>query len=297
MRKLLSVAALVLGLVAAPMKDAHALADGTPSTGSFTIVTNSALAAATATGTATIVTTTSLAGAKLTIGAQTFVAGRDFTVGASTAITAISLAASINARAGVQVTAAFAQGDTSIALTALSPGSLYNSVSLLTNDTDRITVGAATLTGGQNNAIVYINAIPLVQGRDWFALDVASNTAVNLAAAINHNLQTSQLVNAQQLGAGSAVVYLRSVISPVAYTLSDSAGSAITSPTATMTGGSGNNLLRSPCFLGVVESLPTANYGPGCLAILRSQPATIYLSTEAVVGSQSWARGSQWSTY
>lgn len=290
MRKGLLFALLAL-LCGAP-KTAHALSDGTPSTGAFTIVTNSALSAATASGTTAIVTVTDLTGANLSIGPYVFKAGRDFAVGASTAATATSLKNAINA-SGAPVTAAYSAGDASIALTAKSSGSLYNSVALLTSDSNKISVGAAALSGGQDNAIVYINSIPLVAGRDFFVQDVASNTAVNLAGAINMSLALKPLVNAQQLGAGSAVVYLRSALVPTAaYTLSDSAGTAITETNPTMVGGSAGNIIVNPCFLGVVNALPTANYPKGCLLYLSTAPTKIYISTQDVTGDAAHAANS-----
>lgn len=287
---MLSVVAVLALLCGAP-KYAQAIYDGVPSTGSFTIVTNSALAEATASGTLAVVSTTGLLGKTVTVGAYQFRAGRDFVVGASTMASATSLKNAINA-SPAPVLATYAIGDASIALAGKSPGALYNSVTLRTTESDNISVSGANLTGGVDNAVVYINAIPLVQGRDWFVQDVASNTAVNLAASINHNAQTSQIVSATWLGAASTVVYLRSLLSPFAYTLSDSAGTAITSPDATMVGGSAGNITPYFCFLGSVNALPTTGYPAGCLLFLRSAPTKVYLSTQAVTGAVEQAANS-----
>lgn len=286
MKKIMPAVVAVLALLLGATKSAHAIYDGTPSTGSFTIATNASLAAASATGSIVIVDTISLRGAKVTIGPYAFVAGRDFVIGTTTSTAASSLVSAINA-SQASVTAAYADGDASIALTALGSGTRFNAVSLVTSDTDEMTVSGATLTGGLDNAYVSINAIQLVQGRDFFKQDVSSNTAINLAAAINLNPILHTQVEAVWLGGSSSSVYLRAAVSPVAYKLATS-GSPITKSGTAMTGGAAGNLARSICDIGSVNSLPTSNYPAGCRAILISSGA-VYVSTEAVVGSQSWA--------
>lgn len=42
------------------------------------------------------------------------------------------------------------------------------------------------------------------------------------------------------------------------------------------------------CFAGAHASLPTTGYARGCLLYLTTDPAKIYISTETVVGTQSW---------
>ena len=49
------------------------------------------------------------------------------------------------------------------------------------------------------------------------------------------------------------------------------------------------NLAVNECNLGVLNAIPTSNYPPGCQFILSSAPWDTYLSTQAVVGTQSWA--------
>lgn len=284
MKKMLSL--VVTALLCSVPKFAHATYDGTPSTGSFTIVTVSALAATTSTGSVTVVDKTGSVASILSIGTALLREGRDWLVGASTSTAATSLKNAINA-SGIPVTATYTAGMTAITLAANDTGSAYNAVGLHSSTPTALSVSGASLTGGQDNAIVYINAIPLVQGRDWFVQDVASNTAVNLAAAINHNETTSEIVSAAWLGGASATVYLRSVLSPVAYTLSDSVGGAITESGSAMTGGGVGNITPSFCFLGSVNALPSANYPAGCLLYLNSDPTKLYISTKAVTGAEA----------
>lgn len=287
MRKMLSFVVMAMLGIAAP-QHSQALSDGTPSTGSLTVVTPSALASASASGSATVVTTTALTGARVSIGPYVFVAGREFAVGASTAATATNLKNAINASGQNLVVASYSPGNTVITLTAVDIGTLYNGVTLRASDAGVLSVSGANLTGGQDNAIVTINGIPLVQGRDWFKQDVASNTAVNLAASINLSPDLRQLVRAAWPGGSSGVVFLRSATTPLAYTLASSAGSALTVSAATMTGGSSGNITLAPCNLGPVNALPTSNYPPGCTAFLISDPTKLYLSTEPVTSAQSW---------
>lgn len=287
MKKTMLAAVAVLALLCGALQPAHATFDGVPSTGSFTIVTVAALSQATASGSLAVADRTGSIGARLSIATVVLTEGRDWRVGATTVTAATSLKNAINA-AAIPVTATYAAGMASITLAADYPGALYNGVGLVSSSPTALSVSGAHLTGGQDNAAVAINNVALVQGRDWFAQDVASNTAVNLAAAINHNAQTSAFVSAAWVGGASAVVYLRSVLAPTLFTLSDSAGAAITTSGATMTGGSVGNITPSFCFLGSVNALPTANYPAGCLAFLISDPTHIQVSTEAVTKAQSW---------
>lgn len=282
-KTMLSVVA-VLALLCGATQSSHATSDGTPSTGSFTVVNVSSLAAATATGSMAVISTAGSVGARVVVGSVLLVEGREWRVGASTVAAAVSLAAAINA-SNAPVTATFSAGRASIALAADDVGTLYNGVSLVSSSPTALSVSGAHLTGGQDNAVARINAISLVQGRDWFVQDVASNTAVNMASGINRSAALANQVSAVALG---AVVYLRANMSPVAYALASSVPSDLTVSGANMTGGSAGNITPSVCNLGAVNALPTANYPKGCTLYLNSDPTKLYLSTEVVVGTQSW---------
>lgn len=288
MKKTMLAAVSVLALLCGVKQEAQALYDGTPSTGSFTIATNASLAAASATGSLTIVDTTTIKGTMVTIGAYQFIAGRDFQPGATLTTAATNLAAAINA-SPAPVTAV---GNSAVVnLTAADVGTLYNAVSLASSNSNEVSTSAATMTGGLGNAYVSVNAVTLVQGRDWFKQDTSSNTAINLASAINRNVVLAPQVNAVWLGGSSAAVYLRAVVSPVAYPLATS-GSVITKSGATMTGGSAGTISNVPCFLGTVNSLPTANYPAGCMLYLSTDATHLYISTQAVTGAAAAAANS-----
>ncbi|MCH7496182.1 MAG: hypothetical protein IH825_08870, partial [Candidatus Marinimicrobia bacterium] len=293
MKKILMSLMASLAIIYGSIKSAHATFDGTPSTGSLTVVNVFALEATTATGSLTVIETTGSVRARVTVGFAVFAEGRDWFVGATTVTAATSLAAAINSK-NIPVTASFAGENTpSITLTAIDEGTLYNGISLKTSTPTALSVSASTLLGGQDDATILINKIPLLQGRDWFIQDVASNTAVNLAAAINHNLSVSNLVSASWLGDESPTVLLRSVLSPVAFTLESSAPSDLTVSGDTMTGGADGNITPSLCFLGSVNDLPTNGYPAGCTLFLKSEPTSLYLSTEAVSGPGSWSKTSE----
>ena len=284
MKKLVTLA--ILALLFGVPRYSQAAADGTPSTGSFTIVNVSSLAQASATGNIAIISTAGSLGSRMSIGPLYLKEGRDWRVGASTAASAANLKSAINSRP-TKVSASYSPGDTVITLTAIDVGTLYNSVGLRTSTPTALSVSGTFLTGGQDNSYIKINSVPLIQGRDWFIQDVASNTAINLAAGINHSVTLENQVEAVWLGGTSATVYLRSALSPVAYKLESSVPSDLTVSGPIMTGGSAGNLARSRCDLGWVQELPANNYPAGCTLILASDPATIYTSTKPVIGVEA----------
>lgn len=282
MKKLVTL--VVLALLASAPKFAQASSGGVPSTGSFTVNGNSSLAQAKATGSLVVLSTSGLLGVRVNVGAFSFVAGRDYQVGASTNATATNLAAAIESSNAPVVASALA-GDNTVSLVATDYGTLYNSVGLYTGNSLKVSTSALTLTGGLDNATASINAIGLTQGRDWFTQDVASNTAVSLASAINQNPVLRQYVTAVPL---SAVVYIRAILSPAAYSLATTDNTNLTKSGSAMTGGSAGNIAPFICNLGTVTALPTANYPAGCTAYLVTDPTHLQLSTQTVVGSQSW---------
>lgn len=273
---------VVLALLASAPKFAKASSDGVPSTGSFTINSVAPLSAATATGSLVVLDTITLRGVRVNIGAYSFQAGVDYQVGASSNAAAHNLAAAIEA-SQAPVEASALSGDNTVSLTAVDSGSLYNGVSLRTSNSLEVSTSANHLTGGQDNAVVRVNAVPLVQGRDWFVQDVASNTAISLAAAINYNPDAGRLVQAQPLG---SVVFLRSTLSPVAYTLSSSDQTDLAASGAAMTGGSAGLFYSNICDIGTVDALPSGQWAVGCRGFL-STTLTRYISTNTRAGSWS----------
>lgn len=284
MKKLLTLAVLAL-LCGAP-KYAQATLDGTPSTGSFTVVNVSSLAAASATGAITIISTTPSLGINLSVGSLQFKEGTQWRVGATTTTAATSLAAAINASAApVSATLAGPTFAGKINLTAIDVGTLYNQVGLHSSTPTAVSMSAATLTGGQDNATVSVNNVGLRQGTDWFINDTASGTATSIATAINRSPSLNRLVEAEPLG---AQVFLRSRLSAYPFPLASSAPNDLTRFAATMFGGTAGNNARFSCYLGYFDALPTSGYPAGCLLFLTSDPTHVYLSTQQVVNAGSW---------
>lgn len=287
MKRMLSMLLAVSVLLLGTPKVGRATDDGTPSTGNFTVVNVAPLSPASASGSLTIVDVTTLIGTIANVGPYQFRAGVDYQPGLTTTATATNLAAAINASGAANLVSAVGSG-ADVDLTAVVSGALYNSVSLATSNTGEITVSGAHLTGGQNAAVVTINGVNLVEGRDWYALDTPADTAINISAAINQNNRLRQIINSQWQGGSSGEVLLRSIMTPAAYPLATSDATDLSVSGATMTGGTAGNLGFNPCFLGVVNALPTSGYPAGCLAYLSSDATHIYLSTQPVTGSGSW---------
>lgn len=282
MKNMLLVAVLAL-LGSAPQYASAASMDGTPSTGSFTVVTPASLTAAAASGQIEIVPSRgSSRGARLSIGPAYFREGVDWRIGVSSFATATNLAAAINAAIPTLTATVLLHGAT-IQLTAKETGTTYNSFGLLSSTTS-VKMSASTLTGGKNDASIFINYVELKQGRDWYISDTAAKTALEIAAAISRSDALAPIIEAVPL---AEVVFLRSKISPKAYTLSSTGGSALTTFGPAMYGGAAGNLARFNCDLGAIVTLPTENYPAGCKAYQTSDNV-MYISTETVVGVQSW---------
>lgn len=228
--------------------------DGTPSTGSLTVTSTSSLAGAQATDTLTINTNsalipaagtdtitvssngvTALSGASITLTAEgntfVFTQGVNWLVGASSQTTASSIASAIN---GVRYwTASAALGV--ITVTCANTGSACNSYTLA-KSTVALSIGGANFTGGQDNSSFQINGQQYIQGIDWNQASLSSNTAVNIANAIN-SLDT-QGVTASTTS--SNVVTIKAVNYGTAansFTLASSTQAALSAGGANFSGG------------------------------------------------------------
>ena len=78
------------------------------------------------------------------------------------------------------------------------------------------------------------------------------------------------------------------------YTITlDGADGSVSASSATFIGGpiylsTSTTSSDKMCFLGAVAALPTSGYPRGCLLYLTTDPTKIYVSTQTVVGTQSW---------
>ena len=293
MRKLIAVLGL-LALTSVLPQASRASLDGTPSTGSFTVGSGFAnLATAIASGNITVTSTSGIAGAQVGIGGlRMFIPA--YLVGATTNSVAVSLMNQINAANAVQtgqtplVTATVPNASNVVHITANSYGTLYNGVNLYSSSPSYISTSGSTLASGKDNAQLCVDYICEVQGKDWFVNDSAAGTALSIATAINRDPRLNAVITAVPLG---AVVFLQSRLwSPTPFPLSSSDSTDLTPFASAMYGGTAGNVasFKCPSIGQWVSALPTSNYPAGCIVYLTSYPTVIYLSTETVVGVQSW---------
>ena len=164
------------GATASTVASAHA-------TGVVTIVDYTKLILAAAKGTVTVVDYTALAGKVLTVNGIALTEGVEWTAATSNVATATSLAGAITTATATTLSTGSAIGAV-VTVTANTSGAVGNNITLVTNDAVHLTVSGATLSGGQNTAIVTVNGIALTQGVQWTAATSNSVTAASLASAI-----------------------------------------------------------------------------------------------------------------
>lgn len=217
---------------------ASTFSTGQVSTGSVTIASNTQLSSGTATEQITVISTSGAVGDSLVVtklnkpGAFVFRAGRDWNYGATTALTAESL------RKALATIPDFATSRSGAVLysTATAAGPSYNAMLVSASNTGTMTVAHATFTGGKNATTVSVNGYAFQAGVQFPIGTTATNSATNLAAAINARARLNALVAASPSG---AVVSLQSAapgsVSNFGLATSNSAGISVLHPT--MTGG------------------------------------------------------------
>jgi hypothetical protein len=236
--------------------------DGAQSTGSFTVVTNTALTAARAVDHITIVSTTGLSGAAIATPGFVFREGFNWKVQATPVLTAASLAAAMGAMTNVSVSASF----NVVYATAVSPGSAGNLISLVSSTPTALTVATLNFTGGRDAASVGIDGTTLRQGVDWSTGATAALTAANIAASINAS-PLSGFLAAQAVG---AVVTATSTLTGANknFVLSSSTAAIIKSGAA-MTGGQNSAYAINSALI----SLPAHGFSSG-LPVLFSKDSS-----------------------
>lgn len=204
--------------------------DGAQSTGSFTVVTYTALSSASATDNLTVVNNSLPANALIGVPGYVFYNNQDWAVGNTSSNTALSIK---NALATVPWLSVSVSGN--VIYATATYGSRYNSM-YLTSNTSSITSNTTNFTGGQDNAYVRINGVTLVQGQNWNAVTSNAQTATNLAAAIN---AAGTLNTKLSAGAASAKVTSTSTFAGSLYNYSQvsSTPTALSVNNANMTGG------------------------------------------------------------
>lgn len=198
--------------------------DGRASTGSFTVVSFTALSTTTATGTnITISSDTALVGACLsggggpgTVGSFNVCNPQNFAVTGTTATDCSAISSAINAFNIIVTTCAGSPGNV-ITSTAPFPGTAWNS--FIVNSSTIAAISSATFSGGQDNQYLMIGSRRLLANTDFFPITSVGVTAAAIATAWNAT-------------AGSQTVTL-------------AAAGAVIGTTATFVGPSGNFALVS----------------------------------------------------
>lgn len=166
--------------------------DGTASTGSITVTSLTNLAGAQGTNSIVISTQAGLSGATISIGGTTLTESSQWWTQTSTNAVATSIKNGINTYAP-QFVASIGSQRNKVTITCGSSGTWCNNQTLSVS-VSSMQVGAATFSGGVDNAILAINNVTLIQGRDWNVGASTAATANAIAAAINSNSSLSSIV-------------------------------------------------------------------------------------------------------
>lgn len=137
---------------------------------------------------------TALDNAIITINGAQFREGDHWAIAASSIATARNISDVINAHFGLQSTHTLSNVAiiTASASVAGSAGNAY----AITSSTAALTLSAATLSGGQDNATIHFPTLGVIltQGTDFFAMTSTAVTALNISTAINANATLASLV-------------------------------------------------------------------------------------------------------
>lgn len=181
--------------------------DGSQSTGSFTVVSYTALSSASATNNVTVTSNSGLTGASVSVPGYVFYNGIDWATQDVSSNTAISIGAALATVPYLRVSVSG-----SVVYATATYGSLYNSYTMLSNNAG-LTVAAANFSGGQDNASFAVNGVQMRQGLNWTAGTSNSATASSIASAINAQSSLS-LIHASASG---SVVTATSTINGATY--------------------------------------------------------------------------------
>ena len=168
--------------------------DGNASSGVITVVDYLQLSSAAATGTLTVATSSAADGMYVIVGGQKFTNGTNFIMRTSSMVSAYNLGVVIAAALPTWTVTYSSLTTSAIALTA-PYGLNYNNYALYSSAAD-IVAGAATMSGGQDNATISINGTSLQANKDFYCATSTAVTASLIMTAINANAVTSLIVGA-----------------------------------------------------------------------------------------------------
>ena len=193
-------------LYSTPAIPVSVFTDGSTSSATITVNSNTAISTAAATDFLTVLSTNNLGNACITFfngGATQNVCNGGWRIDV-TSDTAADIASQMNSTFSNILSSA---ANSVVSSTATTPGSAGNSMTFVSN-TSSITVNAKSFSGGQDGATLFIgNAIYKFGGNVTIGA-AASNTATNLAAAITASSVTYGVV----ANAVAAVVYATSTV-------------------------------------------------------------------------------------
>ncbi len=190
------------------------VSDGHESSGTITVVDYASLSAAAATIQVTV--TTNNFGATLptlTFWNCAVKMGQDYSRGATRNITAANLATAIHS-CNSNISAA---ATANVVYATATAGSYANSYAFTSNNSS-VTVSAARMSGGRDNAVLTINGTALTQGTNYSAVTSSAVTAGNLATAIAANTTLAATLSvSSNSGSAYGVIVLTSKFNGTAY--------------------------------------------------------------------------------
>ncbi len=170
--------------------------DGAQSTGSITVVSYASLIASSAVNAITVVDNSNLTGARIVLPGYVFTNGIDWATRDVASNTAVSIKNALATVPWLNVIAV-----SSVVYATATPGSYYNGMAM-TSSNANVVVSTPMFSGGLDNAIISINGVQLRQGVAWNAATSNTQTATNIATAINANA----LLNTKIVAAASGAV-------------------------------------------------------------------------------------------
>jgi len=235
-----------------PTVSAVDFTDGHVSTGSLTVVSTAALAAAAAHNTITVVSTAPLSasaahntitvvstngltGATLTINGIVLTEGKDWSNVQTASGTAKSISRAILNNFSI-LTATFTSGGV-VYTTATASGSRGNAYTIVSSTPAALAAGAAAFSGGQDNAYLTLNGQLLRNGVEWTATTTASGTAKSISAAIMARASLSNLIQTTWTAAGVVSATSTATGGSTNYSLASSTPAALSVFAARMYGG------------------------------------------------------------
>ena len=242
----------------------------------------------------------------VTVGFAQLMAVRDFQVGATTATMASNLAALIYASSPtltITASTTATNGLTGIIYTTSTiPGTVGNSIPLISSNQLAISTATNFMTGGTNDAQVCIGAVCWTANNQWAPATSNNQTATNLATAINASSNTTGVVAA---AAGAIVSATSTVVGtgPNSYIITSSTNNALTvavlvssnPTTGTAVGTFAGGLNAAWTINTSAIALPGNNFGLGQGVFLTTSSAvglspltwgtTVYIITNSALGT------------